>query len=73
MSKEQRVTFTIKRNTSGLLSIGMDFYPRLAKSQQEFEALPLHIRENQNAAADIGKAVIKAMNEHNEKARANAK
>lgn len=61
--KEQRILFTIKKNKAGKMAIGVDLHPKLAKSKEAFEKIPMDNREMQNAATDIVKFVMQSLAE----------
>ncbi len=68
---EQRIVFTISKNSAGRMMINMAMTPKMAKSEEEFEKLPMYKREMQSAAARIGKLVMRGLAEE-EKERRNS-
>ncbi len=64
--KEQKIIFTISKTTSGMMNIHMGFYPPMAPSKEAFEKMPMHRREMQNCALEIGKFVMEAMSKSRE-------
>ena len=72
MKDVQRIVFTISKNTEGKMKINMAMNPKMAKSEAEFEKLPMYKREMQSAAAKIGKLVMKGLAEQEEELRKSA-
>lgn len=69
MSDLQRMVFTISKTTEGKMKINMTMHPQMAKSEEEFNKLPMYKREMQSAAARIGKLVMRALAEEEESKR----
>jgi len=44
-----------------MLKINMSFFPKMSKTIEEFEQLPMYQRELQSAASTIGKFVMERM------------
>ena len=66
---EQRIVFTISKNSTGKMMINMAMNPKMAKNEEEFEKLPMYKREMQSAAARIGKLVMKGLAEEENERR----
>ena len=71
-NKEQRIVFTIKKNTQGKMAISVDTHPKLTKSKEAFEKMPMDNREMQNAATDIVRYVMTALAEREKVLRADS-
>lgn len=56
--KEQRVVFVLTDSGDGNMGIGVDFFPRLAMSQESRDALTDNQKSLQDMAAGIGKAIM---------------
>lgn len=60
--KDQHINFTLKLQ-GDKIACGMAFYPPIAKSEDEFNALPIDQRKLNNMAQDIGRVVQQAFME----------
>ena len=67
MPKQQKLIFTFEQTKDGKMKVSMDFYPKLAKNEHDFNALPLYIRGLQNAAADMGRFAMESMMKRDKK------
>lgn len=63
MKDVQKIIFTITKNTEGKMQISTAMQPRYAKTEEEFEKLPIYKREMQAASARIIKLVMKGLAE----------
>lgn len=70
MAREQRVIFTIKQATDGRMMVSMEFYPKVAKTIEDWNKLPIHIQRLQGYATGIGKFAMEAMMKQDTKAAA---
>ena len=68
-TNEQKLVFTLSKNTQGKLKINMVMNPKMAKDEPAFRKLPVYMQEMQSAAASIGKLVMKGLAEEEEALR----
>lgn len=61
MAKDQRLTFVIGKTKSGHMKVNMLFYPPLASTKDDFDSMPMDLREMQNKAQDIGRYVMERL------------
>lgn len=59
--REQRLTVIHTLNQDGTVNISLLFYPPIAKSEAEFDAMPIERRILNNAASDSGRGVIESI------------
>jgi len=62
-TNEQKLTFTISKNSQGKMKINMAMRPKMCSNEEEFNKLPMYKREMQSTAANIVKFVMEALAE----------
>lgn len=65
---EQRVIFVIKETGDGRMKVSLDFHPRLAKDEAEYNAWPMKKRELHNHAVLVGKSIMESFIERDKNA-----